>query len=90
MKFGHSLETCKAFFPGEDSYNLTNEPGWFLLISVPVFPQTPNLVLWASNGLLHMPQHPLQNILYLLLSISSTQSNDSQTRLHMRTIGTLF
>lgn len=86
VKFGHNLETCKVFFPGDDSCNLTTEPGWFLLFSAPVFPQTPNLVLWAANGLLYMPQHPLQNILYLLLSISSARSNDSQTRLHMKTM----
>lgn len=77
VKFGHNLETCKAFFPEHDGYNLTNEPGWFLLISVPVFPQTPNVGLWASDGLLYMPQHPLQNILYLLLFINFSQSNDS-------------
>lgn len=90
LHFDHSSETFKALFPRMVAIIWVPNLAALLLLAVPFFPRIPYLVFWASNGVVHMPQQPLRYSFYLFLSIRSTQSSDSQTRLHIRTTGALY
>lgn len=64
LHFDHSLETFKALFPRIVTIIWVSNLAALLLIAVPFFPRTPYLVFWASNGVVHMPQQPLQYSFY--------------------------